>query len=194
MLEGSCWEANSLDKAGYLCKLGAFLRTRHSYEAYISAKQYKTETDSRILSKNAHEIGTEGDKQEEVQRQKAIGCIGYSTQVMGAYGFPKSQRITKRSDYQRALRGGKRIHTRHFVLVFCPTAFTETRLGLIVSKRVGNAVKRNRVKRLIREFFRLNKSLFPVSFDMVVIAKPGAHTLTYHQVANEFSERAPFNV
>ena len=103
-------------------------------------------------------------------------------------------RIVKRSDYQRALQGGKRIHTRHFALVFYPTEFITTRLGLIVSKRVGNAVNRNRVKRLIREFFRLNKSLFPVSYDVVVIAKPGAHTLTYHQVANEISKRAPFDV
>ena len=113
---------------------------------------------------------------------------------MALFGFPKSLRITKGSDYSRVLANGQRIHTRHFVLVLCAAEHDATRLGIIVSKKVGNAVKRNRVKRRIREFFRLNRRLFPVSCDVVIIAKPGAHQLTYHDAASELQGRAPFTI
>jgi ribonuclease P protein component len=60
------------------------------------------------------------------------------------------------------------------------------RLGLVVTRRLGKAVKRNRVKRLIREFFRRHKSKLPPR-DLVILAKPGAYALSYHQVAMELS-------
>lgn len=58
------------------------------------------------------------------------------------------------------------------------------RLGIIVTKRLGKAVKRNRVKRLIREFFRRHKGLLPPK-DIVIIARPGAAELNYAAVTAE---------
>jgi ribonuclease P protein component len=111
---------------------------------------------------------------------------------MASFGFAKSQRITKRSDFQQVLLKGKKVHTKHFIVACCRTNHDTMRLGITVRKKVGNAVKRNRVKRLIREFFRRNKSLFAVSSDTVIIAKQGAHELNYHQVATELGKYAPF--
>jgi ribonuclease P protein component len=58
------------------------------------------------------------------------------------------------------------------------------RLGLVVTRRLGKAVQRNRVKRLLREFFRRHQTGLP-AFDLVIMAKKGASALAYHQVEEE---------
>lgn len=62
-------------------------------------------------------------------------------------------------------------------------AGTETRLGLVVSRKVGQAVARNRVKRLIREFFRIHRRRFPEGTQLVVIARPSSNALDGHACA-----------
>lgn len=63
-----------------------------------------------------------------------------------------------------------------------------SRLGVTVSSRVGNAVIRNRIKRLLREIFRAHRAELVPPQDIVIIAKPGAQSLTYAQVAIEFTQ------
>lgn len=59
------------------------------------------------------------------------------------------------------------------------------RLGLVVGRKVGGAVSRNRIKRLIREFFRLNKEKIPESSDLIVLAKKGIRIKGYREVFDE---------
>ncbi len=59
-------------------------------------------------------------------------------------------------------------------------------MGLVVTKRLGKAVRRNRVRRLLREFFRRHKDRLPPE-DLVIMAKKGAAALTYQQVQEELS-------
>jgi ribonuclease P protein component len=58
------------------------------------------------------------------------------------------------------------------------------RLGLVATRRLGKAVRRNRVKRLLREFFRRHKTALPKK-DLVIMAKKGAAALDYYQVEEE---------
>lgn len=66
-----------------------------------------------------------------------------------------------------------------------PAATSRARLGVTVGKRVGNAVHRNRVKRLVREVFRRNRALFPEGCDVVLVARSGADRLDYGLVLDE---------
>jgi ribonuclease P protein component len=61
----------------------------------------------------------------------------------------------------------------------------QSRLGITVTTRIGHAPARNRIKRLVREFFRRQKNRMTQSSDIVVIAKQGADRLSLAEVANE---------
>jgi ribonuclease P protein component len=99
--------------------------------------------------------------------------------------FSGADRLKKRYEFRRVQLSGRRIHTPHFLIVVQPNAFDNTRLGITVTKKVGSAVQRNRIKRVVREVFRQNRSLFPASHDVVFIAKRNAAGVTYDHVLEE---------
>jgi len=101
--------------------------------------------------------------------------------------FKNHERLRSQRDFQCALRYGSRRHTEHFTVILRPNALQVSRLGVAVSKKVGNAVKRNRIKRHLREFFRLHKQRLPQAHDLMIIAKMDAATLTYHEVREELA-------
>ena len=88
----------------------------------------------------------------------------------------------KRDDFKRLFECGKRMHRDHFVVYYCRNSLGILRMGVTVSKRVGRAVIRNRVKRLVRESFRLNKALCDNAYDMNIIAKTGAADLSFQEI------------
>lgn len=101
------------------------------------------------------------------------------------YGFPKLYRIRKSWEYQQVWKMGCKLHTPHFILLVAKNVTTDSRLGLTVSRKIGNAVVRNRVKRLTREFFRRNKHKFPFAVDFSVVAKKGVAALSAKEIYTE---------
>ncbi len=100
----------------------------------------------------------------------------------------RHERLTKRADFETIFREGIRYSTRHFFITIYQTNLDVRRLGMVVSRKVGGAVKRNRVKRLVREFFRLNKHRLPEGHDIVFIAKPNSIELDYVALTEEMLE------
>jgi ribonuclease P protein component len=102
-----------------------------------------------------------------------------------AQTLPPADRVRHRQEFLRAQSEGKRVHTPHFVLVAIATEGGRQRLGITVSRRVGDAVRRNRVKRVVREVFRRHRTLFPPACDVIVVARAGAAQLDYGRVLDE---------
>jgi ribonuclease P protein component len=104
---------------------------------------------------------------------------------MALHTFRKEERIRKRADFQRTLKGGATYQTPHFRISISSNGLSHCRLGITAGKKVGSAVQRTRLKRRIREFYRQNKDRFPVSSDLLIRAKDGAASLNYWQVSEE---------
>ena len=104
----------------------------------------------------------------------------------------KTQRIRTASEYRMVLNCGVRVTSAHFVFVIAPQqdqhqqGDAATRLGLIVSRKVGVAVARNRMKRLVREAFRTTRSSLPRGIDLVVIARRPSDRLRATDVVDEW--------
>ncbi len=95
--------------------------------------------------------------------------------------FPSSNRVLKGSEFARILSRGNSRRDAWLRVTACSNGLPHSRLGLAVSRRVGNAVQRNRVKRLLREAFRLNREQLPSGFDLVATPQPGSAPWTLSQ-------------
>jgi ribonuclease P protein component len=89
------------------------------------------------------------------------------------FGFPREVRLLKKREFDAVFEQGAKGITRALVIFARPNGMNLTRLGLVVSKKHGKAVRRNRIRRLLREAFRLERQNFPVGLDLVCIPRAG---------------------
>lgn len=90
--------------------------------------------------------------------------------------------LKKNSDFQKVYNEGKSKANKYLVMYVLKNDLSMNRLGIQVSKKVGNSVVRHRLTRLIRESYRLNANMFNSGLDIVVIARNTAKDRTYHEI------------
>lgn len=93
-----------------------------------------------------------------------------------------SQSLKKNSDFQKVYSQGKSNGNKYLVMYIVQNDTQENRIGISVSKKVGNSVVRHRVTRLIRESYRLNEQKYKNGYDIVVIARSTAKDRTYKEI------------
>ena len=88
----------------------------------------------------------------------------------------------KNQDFQNVYRKGKSYANKYLVMYLLENNTEENRLGISVSKKVGNSIVRHRITRLIRESYRLQESKFQNGYDMVVVARTNAKGKSYAEI------------
>lgn len=95
------------------------------------------------------------------------------------FSFKKHQHLRSSSDFTRIYDQKQRAGDNHLLIFAATNNVGQTRIGLSVSKKHGNAIRRSRIKRLLREAFRLNQYDLPAGLDLILIPRQGAYsTLT----------------
>ena len=93
-----------------------------------------------------------------------------------------SQSLKKNADFQNVYKCGKSFANKYLVMYVKENDLSENRIGISVSKKVGNSVVRHRVKRLILESYRLHEDMFNSGLDMVIIARTTAKDKSYTDI------------
>jgi ribonuclease P protein component len=98
------------------------------------------------------------------------------------FSFTKADRILKRNEFIQLSKFGRKLQHDYFIAIYAPGRHDRSRLGITVTKKVGGAVTRNRIKRLVREYFRLNRHLLSGEWDINIIAKKESADLSSEKV------------
>jgi len=96
--------------------------------------------------------------------------------------LPKEVRLRKRAQFLTLSKHGKKVYTDSFLAMVCDGTAHNNRIGITVSKKIGNAPERNRIKRIIREYFRHNKDNISGPKDINIIARKGLTSLANRQI------------
>lgn len=122
------------------------------------------------------------DGEQKVGHDWQVKTATILKQVSMRFSFKKEDRILKRSDFLELAKSGRKLQNDCMIAFFAPGKHDRPRLGITVTRKVGSAAQRNRIKRLIREYFRLNRQHLKQNWDINIVAKPKAADLSSEKV------------
>ena len=94
--------------------------------------------------------------------------------------------LKKKEDFDRVKREGRRCRTSLFDVIFCSSTTEETRIGIVVGRRFGKAVDRNRGKRIFRELVKKNHSLLVQGYDIIIFPKQPVLTISHEPLCDSW--------
>ena len=93
-----------------------------------------------------------------------------------------SESLKKNTQFQFVYKNGKSYANKYLIMYVKENGTDRNRIGISVSKKVGNSVVRHRVTRLVRESYRLHENIFNSGLDMVIVTRPAAASAGYYEV------------
>ena len=158
---------------------------RKGFEENISTQQRFQEKDTRVQAPHENQGWPTGIKEKANPGKKAAdGLTGDKTDLR----FPRDARIRNRAEYLKVQKTGRRARGRFILLLSIDNGLPITRFGITVSRKTGNAVTRNRLKRRLREIQRHNRDHFVSGKDLVTIATRQAPAASYSELEREFMQ------
>jgi ribonuclease P protein component len=163
-------------------------------EKNLSTTQSQASAHARLSRPDGNAERTQYSAQAARQGPRATGDLDSAETARlepesSRFAFSAADRIHRRSEYLRAQRTGIRYQTKHFVIYAAKAAdSSRVRLGVTVSRKIGGAVLRNRIKRRVRELFRTRlRGYLAAGTDLVVIALGGAGALDSAAIGGELT-------
>lgn len=105
--------------------------------------------------------------------------------------FPKSLRLLRRAEYRKVYDEGRRRSAPICTIFYRANGLTRTRLGITTTKALGSAVTRNRIRRRLREVFRLHRTAIPAGWDVVLNPRSSVATIPFLQLEKELLHLFP---
>lgn len=102
--------------------------------------------------------------------------------------------LTNNKDFVRLYKNGRYVNSKECVVYYAPNKLPFNRLGLTTSKKIGNAVLRNRARRVMRAAYQQVEILFPVGYDIVIVARTGAGSVKSDVIKDFFISRVVKNI
>jgi ribonuclease P protein component len=100
------------------------------------------------------------------------------------------ERIRKKKEFSVLYKKGCRYKSKYFSLIGLSNALTYSRVGVVASRKVGDAVARNKAKRWMRELFRRNKDLFPQPVDVLIVATAAMKEASWAELREDYLQAA----
>jgi ribonuclease P protein component len=169
-------------------------RMRGIDEAHVPTKQPETQANTRVSGSHGDPGRTKGSEAPKGEGPQAARRrdSGETARLRGAVAapsqhFPPRYRLRKRPEFLALQREGRRRTAPNFIVITRTKSNEPSRLGVTTSRKVGGAPARNRVRRMVREFFRQQRPFLDPPRDVLVIARRGASALRYWDVERELS-------